>query len=126
MKIINAAVRSNGFLSQALASRRENGLNVGSIKHQSNRQMRQRLNAELRQQVDGMFVEAAEAAKIRRKYDRWSDELAKLFDFDSKFSQQATVSANVGARFVREVQVIRKVTVAPFARKKIEVAVLSA
>lgn len=126
MKIVNAAVRSNGILAQALASRRENGFNTGSIKRQSNRQMRQRLNAELRKQVDGMFVEVAEAAKIRRKYDRWSDDMAKLFDYDPKSSQQVSVSVNAGARVVREVQVIRKVTVAPFARKKIEVAVLAA
>ena len=52
--------------------------------------------------------------------------MAKLFDCDPKPSQQAAVSANAGARVVREVQVIRKVTVAPFARKKIQVAVLAA
>jgi hypothetical protein len=126
MKIINAAVRSNGTLAKALARRRENGFNAGTLKRQSSRQMRQRLNAELRQEVDSMFVEAAEAAKIRRKYDRWSDGMAKLFNYDPKPSHQATVSTNAGARVVREVQVIRKVTVSQFARKKTQVAVLAA
>jgi hypothetical protein len=126
MKIINAAVRSNGNLAKALARRREKGFHAGTIKRQSSRQVRQRLNAELRQHVDGMFFEAAEAAKIRRKYDRWSDDMATLFNYDPKPSQQAEVSANAGARVVREVQVIRKVTVSQFARKKIQVAVLAA
>jgi len=126
MKIINAAIRPNGTLAKALAKRRDNGFNAGSIKRQSSRQMRQRLNAELRQQVDGMFAEVAEAAKIRRKYDRWSNDVAKMFDYDPRSSQQTAVSATAGARVVREVQVIRKVTVSQFARKKIHVAVLAA
>jgi len=125
MKIINAAIRSNGTLADALAKRRVNGCNTGSIKRQSSRQMRQRLNAELRQQVEGMFAEVAEAAKIRRKYDRWSDNMVKSFAVDSKPSQQVVASATA-ARAVREVQVIRKVTVSQFARKKIHVAVLAA
>jgi len=126
MKIINATIRSNGTLAKALASRRDNGFNTGALKRQNSRQMRQRLKAELRQQVDCMFVEAAEVAKIRRKYDRWSDDMAKLFDYDPKSTQQTALSATSGARVVREVQVIRKVTVSQFARKKIQVAVLAA
>lgn len=126
MKTINAAIRSNGTLSLALAKRRDNGLHAGTIKRQSSRQMRQRLDAELREQVDAMFVEAAQAAKTRRMFDRWSDDMAKLFDYDPKAHQKVAVSATAGARVVREVQVIRKVSVSPYARKQIQVAVLAA
>lgn len=119
MKTINAAIRSNGNLALALASRRDNGLHTGSIKRQSSRQMRQRLNAELRQQVDSIFLEAAEMAKTRRIYNRWSDEMVKLFDYAPQQAVEAT-------RVVREVLVVRKPAGQPFARKQTQVLALAA
>jgi len=122
MKTINAAIRSNGNLALALASRRDNGLNTGSIKRQSSRQMRQRLNAELRQQVDGIFLEAAEMAATRRIYNRWSDELAKQFGYSPNAPQQVVEATRV----VREVLVVRKPAGNPFARKQIKILALAA
>jgi hypothetical protein len=122
MKTINAAVRSNGQLALALASRRDNGLNIGSIKRQSSRQMRQRLNAELRLQIDGIFQDAAEVAKTRRIYNRWSNEMSKLFDVAPQAPQQLVVPA----RPARQVQVVRKVAVSPFVRKQLQVEVVAA
>jgi hypothetical protein len=104
MKTINAAIRSNGNLAFALASRRDNGLNPGSIKRQSSRQMRQRLTAELRQQVDGIFLHAAEVAKTRRIYDRWSDEMARQFGYAPNAPQQVTQAV----RIVRKVPRMRE------------------
>jgi len=101
MKTINAAIRSNGNLALALASRRDNRLNTGSIKRQSSRQMRQRLNAELRQQVDGIFLEAAEVAKTRRIYDRWSDEMAKQFGYAFNAPQQVTEAVRIVRKMPR-------------------------
>jgi hypothetical protein len=122
MKTINAAIRSNGNLALALASRRDNGLNTGSIKRQSSRQMRQRLNAELRRQVDGIFLEDAEMAATRRIYNRWSDELAKQFGYSPNAPRQVVEAT----RIVREVLVVRKPAGNPFARKQIEVLALAA
>lgn len=129
MNTINAVSYPTTKLScelESLRDHRDPRVSKSVVKRQIRRQMRQRLNAELRSQVESMFAEAVGAAKIRRKYDRWSDDMVKLFDYDPKSSQQAAVSATAGARVVREVQVIRKVTVSQFARKQIQVAVLAA
>jgi len=122
MKTINAAIRSNGNLALALASRRDNGQHAGSIKRQSSRQMRQRLTAELRQQIDGIFLEAAEVARTRRIYNRWSDDMVKLFDYAPHAPQPAVEAIRV----VREVLVVRKPAGNPFARKQIQVLALAA
>lgn len=122
MKIINAAVRSNGKLAQVLATRRDNGFHAGTIKRQSSRQMRQRLGAELRQQVDGIFLEAMEVAKTRRIYNRWSSELKATFGVAFAAPQQASAAAKV----VRQVQVVRKLAGSPYARKQLQVAALAA
>lgn len=122
MKTINAAVRSNGTLAIALASRRDNGLNAGSIKQQSSRQMRQRLNAELRQQIDGIYLEAAEAAKSRRVYERWSNDMSKLFDYDVNASRHVVAEAKPA----HQVTVVRKLAGSPFERKQVRVELLAA
>jgi hypothetical protein len=122
MKTINAAIRSNGNLALALASRRDNGQHAGSIKRQSSRQMRQRLTADLRQQIDGIFLEAAEVARTRRIYNRWSYDMVKLFDYAPHAPQPAVEAIRV----VREVLVVRKPAGNPFARKQIQVLALAA
>lgn len=119
MKIINAAVRSNGFLSKALASRRENGLNVGSIKRQSNRQMRQRLETSLRKEAGAYIV----SENRQRMMDAWfANEWAQSA---ARHAEYTAAIAAAGARVVREVQVTSKVKLSPFQRKQVKVAVLA-
>lgn len=120
MKTINAAIRPNGNLAQALATRRDKGWNTGSIKRQSRRQMRQRLAADLRHEFSAFVV----SENRQRQFQSW-------FDHDWKLSatltaQQATVSATAGARVIRAVQATSKAAVSPFVRKQARVAVLAA
>lgn len=119
MKIINAAVRSNGFMSQALASRRENGLNVGWIKRQSNRQMRQRLETSLRKEAHAYIV----TENRQRMIDAW---FASEWAIGTAIAaEREAASATASARVVRQVQVTSKVTLSPFHRKQVKVAVLA-
>jgi hypothetical protein len=117
MKNINAAVRPNGALAMALASRRENGMNTGSIKRQSSRQMRQRLDAYLRAEVHTYLV----AEERQRKIDAW---------FTSEGARGAVLAAEratagATAHLVREVEVTSIVKLSPFMRKQVTVAVLA-
>lgn len=121
MKIINAAVRSNGFLSQALASRREKRLNVGSIKRQSNRQMRQRLETSLRKEAHAYIV----TENRQRMIDAWFANEWAIGAAIAAEREAASATASASARAVRQVQVTSKVKLSPFHRKQVKVAVLA-
>lgn len=84
--------------------------------------MRQRLKAELRHQVDDVYLAAAEAARSRRAYERWSSRFSPLFDYDVN----ALSNVVVEAKAAHHVTVIRKLSCSPFVRKQVRVELLAA
>jgi hypothetical protein len=119
MNTININAIANSHLEGEIAMRRGHPLR-SYFKRQSRRQVRHRLEAELRQECSTFIV----SENRRRKIDAWFDNEWKLGALISQ--QQANVAAAASARKVSEVQVIRKVTVSPFARKQVNVELLVA
>jgi hypothetical protein len=118
MNVINASVRPNGILSYELECRRSYDIDTAAIKRRSNRQLRRDLKADLRLQIDAVHRDAAEAAATRRVYDRWSNDMKKMFDVAPQVEPVARVP--------HQVQVVRKLAGSPFARKQVKVMTLAA
>jgi hypothetical protein len=118
MKTINAAVRSNSGLAYALDDRRDNGVNTATVKRQSRRQVRHRLDTELRMQMDQHLAEAKEMISYQHRTDAPKPAT----------HASATIIAfpRHEARPGRVVKVTRKLAGQPFARKQVQVVLLAA